>query len=398
MAKEHLPRGVSVVQRSRRGIPVKLYQVRVTWKGKRELVGRFESLTDARHAQILAQADVVRGTFVPPSEIRAARKAEDAAERLARFTKVTVEALSRDWIAHLRRLDRKESTLYTYQKRIDGQILPHFGTVPVDAVTPQAVEDWFYELDRKQGNGVSRGAYMMLAGMFTYAAGKARGQRSDFKPLIEASPCRIDGATKHKPVRPTGAAEKIITDEQLTALAAAMPPAQRVAVLLGGWQALRIGEVLGLQRGDVTGDWLKIARQLQSRGQGLRLDTPKTSAGVREIPLFPVVVEALLEHLRDHVGEADDAPLFPRSERGSVYLHPNVLRRHFKTAVEDTEGIPGTFVFHGLRHTALTRLAQRNATLAELKMFAGHDDDKTVQRYQHAPKQRLAALVKEEAQ
>lgn len=396
MADEVLPRGVSVVYRTRRGREVKLYQVRVTWQGRRELVGRFETLRDARYAQTLAQADVLRGTFVPPSHVRNARRAEEEAERLARFNSYTVKDLARDWIGHVRAMGRKESTLYTYEKRINGQILPHFGELPVDAVTAQSVQDWFDELDAKHGNGVSRGAYMMLSGMFTYAAGKAKGQPYGFKPLVAETPCRVVGATKHKPVRATGAAEKVITDEQLAALADAMPEGERLAVLLGGWQALRIGEVLGLQRGDVSGEWLRVARQLQSRGQGLRLDAPKTAAGVRDLPLFPVVFKALEAHLRDHVADGDDAPLFPRTPKGDKYLHPNVLRQHFGPAVEATKGVPAGFVFHGLRHTALTRLGQRGATLEELKLFAGHQDSATVQRYQHATKQRLASLVAKE--
>lgn len=401
MGLELLPMGVSIVYRNRRrvrnGVPEtyqkKLYQVRVTWLGRREFIGRFEHLTDAKHALTLAQADILRGVFTPPRAIREARRADEEAARMARFNSTTVADLAELWIEHVRRMGRKESTLYTYQKRIDAQVLPTLGHLPVDAVTPQAVQDWYDELDHNQGNGVSRGAYMMLSGMFTYAAGKAKGQPYGFTPLIAENPCRVVGATKHKPVRPGAASDKVITDSQLGELAQAMPAPERLAVLLGGWQALRIGEVLGLQRGDVQGEWLSVARQLQSRGQGLRIDIPKTEAGIRELPIFPAVAKVLKRHLENHVGDADDAPLFPRTARGDVPLHPNVLRRHFTAALKATDGIPDTFVFHGLRHTALTRLGQRGATLEELKKFAGHRDSATVQRYQHATRTRLATLV-----
>lgn len=401
MAVEVLPMGVSITYRNRRrsnnGIretyQKKLYQVRVTWLGRREFVGRYESLTDAKHALTLAQADILRGVFTPPRVSREARKASEEAARMARFNSTTVTELSKLWIDHVRRMGRKESTIYTYQKRIDAQVLPALGHPPVDAVTPEAVQDWYDDLDQNHGNGVSRGAYMMLSGMFTFAAGKAKGQPYGFKPLVAETPCRVVGATKHKPVRPGKASDKVITDTQLAELAKAMPAPERLAVLLGGWQALRIGEVLGLQRRDVQGEWLSVARQLQSRGQGLKIDIPKTEAGVRDLPMFPAVEDALKSHLKNHVGDADDAPLFPRTPRGDVPLHPNVLRRHFAAAVKATKGVPDTFVFHGLRHTALTRLGQRGATLEELKKFAGHNDSATVQRYQHATRTRLASLV-----
>ncbi len=401
MALEVLPMGVSIVYRNRRrvrnGLPEtyqkKLYQVRVTWLGRREFVGRYEYLSEAKHALTLAQVDILRGVFVPPRAIREARKAEEEAVRMARFNSTTVADLASLWVEHVRRMGRKESTLYTYQKRIDAQVLPSLGHLPVDAVTPQAVQDWYDELDRNQGNGVSRGAYMMLSGMFTYATGKAAGQPYGFKPLVTETPCRVVGATKHRPVRPGEASDKVITDAQLGTLANAMPLPERLAVLLGGWQALRIGEVLGLQRRDVQGEWLRVARQLQSRGNGLRIEVPKTAAGIRDLPVFPDVARALNTHLKCYVGDAEEAPLFPRTPRGEVPLHPNVLRRHFTDAVATTQGVPDAFVFHGLRHTALTRLGQRGATLEELKKFAGHRDSATVQRYQHATKARLASLV-----
>lgn len=53
--------------------------------------------------------------------------------------------------------------------------------------------------------------------------------------------------------------------------------------------------------------------------------------------------------------------------------------------------MPEGFVFHGLRHTALTAIGRTGATMAELKLWAGHADDATVQRYQHATADRTAA-------
>ena len=53
------------------------------------------------------------------------------------------------------------------------------------------------------------------------------------------------------------------------------------------------------------------------------------------------------------------------------------------------------FTWHGLRHTALTRLGQAGATTAELKAYAGHSDGKSVEVYQHAERRRLVALTAE---
>lgn len=403
----NLPRGINLSRRMRKGREVTLYDVRVTWQGRRELVGRFDTLGDAKVAKLLADADILRGTFVPPRAARAAWREQAMAERDSRLNGYKVKDLAEDWLVHVERMGAKQSTLYTYRKRVERHVLPHLGDVPAEAVTPKMVEQWFDKLDSEHGNGVSRGSYMMLSGMFAYATGEARGQSPDFEPIVKKSPCRVAGATIHKPVRPAGTKDKVLTDEQVKAIAAGMPDGERLAVLLGGFLALRIGEVLGLQRGDIEGKRLHIRRALQSRGQGLRLDTPKTKAGTRVLPIPTALQQVLDDHLADYVGEGDDAPLFPRAVKGSEYLHPNVLRAHFSAAIAKANDaidrrnatlkakeplIPEGFVFHGLRHTALTRLGEAGATLEELKEWAGHTDSATVQRYQHATAKRLASL------
>ncbi len=397
-----LPRGISAVTRSRAGRQLTLYQVRVTWQGRRELVGRFETMQDAKVALRLAQADILRGTFVPPRVTRAEKLAEVKAEQAERMQAAyTVRDLSEDWLDYVRRMGRKQSTIYTYERKLEASVLPELGEFPVEAVTPQVVQDWYDALDAKHGNGVSRGAYMALAGMFNYATGTAKGLPHDFVPLVASSPCRVVGATKHRPVRPAEAEDVVLEDDQLAALVNAMPEQARLAVLLGGWMALRIGEVLGLQRRDFTTHdertWLNVSRQLQSRGQGLRLDTPKTAAGRRSLPVLTRLEDALTDHLEHFVAEAGDAPLFPRKARGDLELHPNTLRKWFdaaiKTANKSEAKIPETFVFHGLRHTALTRLGRAGATTEELKLWAGQRDAETVARYQHATRKRLLSLA-----
>lgn len=414
---KNLPRGINAVRRQRYGRQVTLYEVRVTYQGRRELVGRFETLGDAKTAKLLADADIVRGAFIPPRVERAVRREQHLAELDSRLHGYKVRDLVDDWLRHIERMGAKQSTIYTYRRRVDRHVLPHFGDVPVEAVTPRMVEDWFNQLEANNGNGVTRGSYMMLAAAFTYATGAARGQSAGFTPIVERSPCQIAGATVHKPVKPANAEAKVLPSTQVRAIAEAMPATQQLTVLLGGFMALRIGEVLGLQRRDIEDDQhpghasaqLAVRRSLQSRGSGLRLDTPKTAAGERRLPIPAAMRPLVKTHLAEHVGDDPTAPLFPRSRKGADYLHPNTLRKHFKAAIVTANLaieernmraktakeplIPASFVFHGLRHTALTRIGEDGATTEELKAWAGHVDAATVQRYQHATAKRLASLA-----
>lgn len=391
-----LPRGISRVKSHRGGREIVLYQVRVTWEGRRELVGRFDTLTDARMAADLARADVIRREFVPPRILRRDAVARVRARQEDRQrARLTVGQLSEQWLAHVERMGGKASTIYSYQRRLDKHVLPTFATTPAADVTPEDVEDWFNGLDAAHGNGVSRGAYMALSSMFNYATGKAKGQNASFMPLLERSPCGISGAAQHKAVNPSEAIEKVITPAQIAAIARNMPEVEQLSVLLAGYMALRIGEVLGLQRHDLDGDRLHIRRQAQSRGAGLVYSTPKSKAGIRALPIPGVLLPAIVAHLESNMAAADDAPMFPRAPRGEKPAAPNTLRRHFDAALaaanRDGAKIPSEFVFHGLRHTALTNLGRIGATMAELKLWAGHADDATVQRYQWATRDRMTA-------
>ncbi len=394
-----------MVHRTRRGRDTKLYQVRVAWQGRRELIGRFETLQDARAALVIAQADILRGQFVPPSALRAAYREQQALEREAELDDYTVDQLAEDYLEHVRRMGRKASTLYDYGRRIETHILPQFQTRPIEDVAPEEVQRWFDRIVAEHGNGAARGAYMQMSGMYHYATGRLKGLPAGFTPRLDRSPCQVAGGSQHRPVKRKEASDQVITREQISSIASEMPEGEKLAVLLSGWTALRIGEVLGLQRRDVNGEWLHVSRALQSRGNGLVLDTPKTKAGIRQLPLAPVpeLAKALQDQLSLRVGDGPDSPLFPRTPRDKHYLHPNVLRRRFAKAIAaanmkleaaDRPQIPAGFVWHGLRHSALTMIAEAGATTEELLTFGGHTDVQVAQRYQHATKTRLHSLVK----
>ncbi|WP_423057357.1 tyrosine-type recombinase/integrase [Brevibacterium linens] len=133
-------------------------------------------------------------------------------------------------------------------------------------------------------------------------------------------------------------------------------------------------------------------------GKGLYEDTPKSEAGRRSVPVPKALWSVVEDHLADHVGKAKKSLVFPRTSKGTVWTHPNVLRNAFNRARDEwnrlnPDDVLGNFTFHGLRHTALTRVGQAGATLEELKRYAGHSSAEVVSKYQHATKDRLAMLA-----
>ena len=119
-------------------------------------------------------------------------------------------------------------------------------------------------------------------------------------------------------------------------------------------------------------------------------------------PGMPTLCEGWrTEHLAAHVGADPDALLFPRRGGGNQLNNPNTIRKRFHAAVallnadRERAELPAytSFGFHDLRHTGMTRLGQHGATEAELMAFAGHSDPKAVRIYQHAERNRMAALA-----
>src|SRR5947207_2860655 len=110
---------------------------------------------------------------------------------------------------------------------------------------------------RSFGTIPTRQAYPLLRAILTTAVAD---------DVIGRNPCRIRGAGQpHTPERP------LIDPSDVERAAAAMPTGLEATVLLALWAHLRIGEVLGLQRGDIDLDagTLAVQRQvveIRSRG------------------------------------------------------------------------------------------------------------------------------------
>ena len=141
-----------------------------------------------------------------------------------------------------------------------------------------------------------------------------------------------------------------------------------VLLLLYGC-GLRIGEALGLDRGDIGPDPRRLA-SLRVRGKGGR---------VRELPLLPQVREALAAYLDacPFALTASD-PLFV-GVRG-CRLGPDPVRRRIRE-LRGRLGLPDTATPHALRHSFATHLLAAGADLRSIQELLGHASLSTTQRY-----------------
>ncbi len=326
--------------------------------------------------------------WTPPGE-RAARRAAH---------RQSFGEYAADWLAHREVKGRplKPRTRDHYQKMLDTFILPTFGARPLGAITAPEVDAWYRSLDAKTPTYRAH-AYSLL-----------RTILGSVDPAVLAvNPARIRGAgstTRRHQIEP-------LTLDELAVLVDAMPENRRLMVLLAAWCALRFGELAELRRGDidVKNGVVRIRRGVVRTAEGVRVGTPKSDAGTRNVSIPPHLMPVVKAHMGDHVAPGREALMFPAA--GGGHLAPSTFYGEAPEAVRDPAtrekvlrgghgfyraralaGRPDAH-FHDLRHTGAVMAAQTGATLAELMGRLGHSTPAAALRYQHSAKGRDAAIA-----
>lgn len=375
-----LPRGIQLYRGA--------YRVRVSYQGKRHMVGSYRSLAEAKAALTLAKADIVRGTYKTPEEVQgerlAAREREAAALAVAKALEekeLTVSAWSEKWLGQLVETGRSDGTLRTYRSTLSRHILPALGKKRLGDVSQDDVDRL---LRSRKTPAVRTNVSRVLRSLYLAAVDQGEGG-------LTAVPFRLHVP---KPQVARGLdSSKVATPEQVRALAEALPEHLSLAAYLAAIMSLRLGEVLGLQRGDFEGldspglAVLHIRRQWNSKayGGGASYTAPKAgSEGVLAVP--EELAAQVRAHLERWVGGAKASPLFPSVHNPDRPMSQTRFDMEWRAARVKT-GIP-SFRFHDLRHTGLTLYAQAGATLSEIMARGRHKHPEVAVRYQHATLER----------
>ncbi|MGZ4263459.1 MAG: tyrosine-type recombinase/integrase [Solirubrobacteraceae bacterium] len=300
-----------------------------------------------------------RGTL--PGTVRSGATFADAAAEWLRFVEQDRE--------------RKPSTVRDYRSILEGRLLPVFGGMPIEEITPAVVERWRLSLDGLS-NRTKNKLLIVLHGIF---------RRAQSVYGLAVNPlARIEKHPQHS----TGDIE-VFSPEEVWALVRAAASEQDGAVFLtAAFTGLRMGELLALRWRDV--DFAGATIRVRASYAGGQLTTPK-SGKVRSVPLAPDVAEALAKlGQREHwIGDDD---LVFAGEAGS-YLDGSALRRRSKDAL-DRAGLR-RLRFHDLRHTFGTRMIGK-ADIRRVQEWMGHADIQTTMKYLHyAPHEEDARLVAE---
>ncbi|MFM7011065.1 MAG: tyrosine-type recombinase/integrase [Betaproteobacteria bacterium] len=313
------------------------WQVRVRRKGHPTETRSFGTRQDAERWARGLEADMDRGAYVPLGEAQRTTLG-DLIERYLVEVTPSLKGAKEDTI-RLRALMRNPLCSYA-----------------LIALTPTSVAKYRDERLQKVSSGTVIRELAFISAIINHA-------RREWSINIENPVSRV-----RKPSAPVGR-DRVLTAEEEARLIDALRPRGRRSpwlyplVLLALETAMRRGELLVLRWQDVN---------LVKRTATL-YDT-KNGEG-RVVPLSSRAVEVL--------------QALPRSISGHVIpMTPFAVYAAFDRAT-DRAKIDG-LRFHDLRHTAITRMAEKLPNLIELAAVSGHKSLRMLQRYYHPRAEDLA--------
>ena len=167
----------------------------------------------------------------------------------------------------------------------------------------------------------------------------------------------------------------------------------KLKLIFAACTGARAGEQWAVRWRDVNFDKceLKISRRVDAYGEE---GAPKSTAGVRTVPLSPQLVSALKAwKLKSRFSKLDDL-IFPNRE-GRHLGHDNVIKRKFLPLLDKLEAAhkeePNNnpkpskrFNWHSLRHFAISTWIEAGMAPKTMQTFAGHASlQVTMDRYGH---------------
>ena len=275
------------------------------------------------------------------------------------------EAVLKLWLQS-NRVRLKGATQKRYQNLIDSHIAPELGAYRLDRLNTAVINDF---LNRKLTDGRLDGAGG-LSPAYVRAMAVVISSALRFAYAAELmSEARI---AVHKPALKKSAAAVLDRSVQvkIEAYATEHPSPTGAGILLALYAGLRIGEVCALRWSDIDFHeaTLRVRHTIarvpaDGTRSALVLDTAKTRASCREIPIVSKLLRVLTE-LHKHTRSA-----FVVSDSAS-FVSPRTFDYRFRRVLQ-CAGVPPVN-FHALRHTFATRCVESDVDVKTLSELLGH--------------------------
>jgi integrase len=277
-------------------------------------------------------------------------------------TAMTVADYVRQWLASAH--EQAPRTLERYGELAANQIIPHLGGTRLQKLNPEAIRQWHGTLLHQGLSPRTVGhAHRLLRLVLAYA--------------VKSGVLVRNAATVHSAPRVEQEEIEILSPDQIAAVRAALTGSSLLPIvdLATG---MRRGELLGLQWGDIDLDaaTLRVERSLEETKAGLRLKSPKTKRGRRNIRLPAQAVTMLRAHRLEQMelrlalgmGKLEGStPVFSNVE-GQLLRPRNVTKSWSRMASR----LGLSVSFHALRHTHVSMLIREGVDILAISRRIGH--------------------------
>ncbi|MEE8453886.1 MAG: tyrosine-type recombinase/integrase [Limibaculum sp.] len=276
-------------------------------------------------------------------------------------TPKTVHDAAEAWLKRCAREELDNQTLKTYRSQVNNHILPRLGDRVLADLRRADIRDFVEEMLDENSRAMTRKVLVSLKSLLKEVVERE---------WIDASPA---AEIKLKWQKRHDKRIDIPTKEEIRLLMHHAPDRHRAMIVAAVFTGMRISELRGL-----TWDHVDLTRRIiEIRQRANRLNemgSPKSSAGNRDIPMAPMVVNAL-EAWRSHCPVGELGLVFPNGA-GNVESYGNIMRRVFYPLQEAVGIVDGSgkakYGFHALRHAAASMMIEQKWPAKKIQVILGH--------------------------
>ena len=262
----------------------------------------------------------------------------------------------------------KPASYYIKLTRVNCHILPYFGDIPINKITPNMIREWQRKLQPIQGmelkTATKNTLLRTLSSIFAYACKYYN---------LEQNPCKSVDSLKDN----TKAYRAFLTLDQYKAFRAVINDIRDLTMFdLLFYTGVRRGELLALTLSDIdlNNKLLHINKTIGYARGGCVVTPPKTTASIRDITLPGFLIDELKEYMAHCYDKSPNARLF----------HMNISNvRLIKDKYLRLAKLPPVRV-HDFRHSHVALLVELGENPLLIANRLGHSDIKmTLNTYAH---------------
>src|SRR5215469_1899155 len=293
----------------------------------REYTRTFDRKIDAQRWADGEKAKLAMGTWTDP-----------------KTAQTTVADWCDDWLRRYR--TRRPNTVRTARTHV-ARIKAEFGRYRLAAVRPSMVDDWMARLaDEGRARSYRNQLHRRLSQIMNDAVHDG---------IIPRSPCSRRTSPGEGKTR-----AYVATTRQVWRLHDAFPDHLKVAILLGAFAGLRVGEACGLRPEDVDFAAEMIRPRVQYPAEPLKTEISQTA-----VPAPREVMDVIAEHMLQYPGER------------VLGVSPYVIDYNMRRARPKVPGLPEGFRFHDLRHYFASALIHSGVAITTVQARVRHESVKT---------------------